>query len=124
MWNGYTALSRISAIPDGLPPGYVIASATRTLDGGTPVGTTITFRQRETDAAGPPVTLQIGPSMGSAHTTSPDQVAVEIGNTPGRWTPSDALLEWDAGGSYRSLQGDVGLGVLLEVARSLTDAGT
>lgn len=113
----------MSAIPDGLPLGYVIASATRTLVGGAPVGTTITFRQGETDAAGPPVTLQMGPSIASPHTTSPDQVVVDIGDTPGRWTPSDALLEWDADGSYRSLQGDVDLGVLLEIARSLTDSG-
>ena len=115
--------AELSAVPTGLPPGYVIASATRTRAGGTLVGTTITFRQRETDAAGPPVTLHVTPSIDTPHTSSPDQVAVEIGTTPARWTPSDALLEWEADGGYRSLQGDVGLAVLLDIATSITAAG-
>jgi hypothetical protein len=49
-------------------------------------------------------------------------VLVTIGATTGRWTPSDALLEWEAGGSTRSLQGDVGLEVLLHIAASMTNA--
>jgi hypothetical protein len=109
-------------VPDGLPAGYVIASATRTLDRGAAVATTITFRQRETDAAGPPVTLHVSRSPARSHTTAPDQVVVAIGATTGRWTPSDALLEWEAGGSTRSLQGDVGLEVLLDIAASMTAA--
>ena len=112
----------LSSVPDGLPAGYVIASATRTLDRGAVVATTITFRQRETDAAGPPITLHVSRSRARSHTTAPDQVLVAIGATTGRWTPSDALLEWEAGGSTRSLQGDVGLGVLLDIAASMTKA--
>jgi hypothetical protein len=112
----------LSSVADGLPAGYVIASATRTLDQGEAVATTITFRQRETDAAGPPITLHVSRSPARSHTTAPDQVLVAIGATTGRWTPSDALLEWEAGGSTRSLQGDVGLEVLLHIAASMTKA--
>jgi len=112
----------LSSVPDGLPAGYVIASATRTLDRGAAEATTITFRQRETDAAGPPVTLHVSKSPARSHTTAPDQVLVAIGATTGRWTPSDALLEWEAGGSTWSLQGDVGLEVLLDIAASMTKA--
>ena len=112
----------LSSVPAGLPAGYVIASATRTLDRGAAVATTVTFRQRETDAAGPPITLHVSRSPARSHTTAPDQVLVAIGATTGRWTPSDALLEWEAGGSTRSLQGDVGLEVLLDIAASLTKA--
>lgn len=110
----------LASLPDGLPAGYVIASATRTLDHRSAVATTIAFRQRETDTAGSPITLHVSRPAAAPHSTAPDQVLVAIGSTTGRWTPSDGLLEWEAGGSTRSLQGDVGLGVLVAIAASMT----
>jgi hypothetical protein len=110
----------LTSVPDGLPDGYTVANATRTLHGGSAIATTITFRQRETDTAGSPITLHVSRSGAAPHSTAPDQVLVSIGTATGRWTPSDALLEWEAGGSARSLQGDVGLGVLVAIATSMT----
>ena len=110
----------LTSVPDGLPDGYTVANATHTLHGGSAIATTITFRQRETDTAGSSITLHVSRSGAAPRSTAPDQVLVSIGTATGRWTPSDALLEWEAGGSARSLQGDVGLGVLVAIATSMT----
>ena len=109
----------LPAVPAGLPLGYVVSSATRTSLDGIVVGTTLTFRQRETDAAGPPLTLHAATTSAPPRAAAGDQVRVMIGSLPGRWTPSISLLEWEANGGYRSLRGDVSLRILLGIASSM-----
>jgi hypothetical protein len=116
------ALSALGlSVPPELPQGYVAASAQRESLRGRLVGLTLTFRQRDTDAAGPPLTLHVEPNAGLPPASSADQSSVTVGSVTGRWTPSRLLLEWSDRGSYRSLRGALDVRTLVAIAASMSD---
>ena len=110
----------LNRIGDDLPLGYAPASATRTFDAGNETGITITFRHRDTDAAGPPLTLHRGVAD-AGPTTAPDQVRVTIGSGRGLFTPSTSVLTWSDAGSSWSLQGDITLARLVAIAAAIRE---
>src|SRR5262249_6930015 len=77
-----------------LPAGYLPASATRSIEQGADVGMTVTFRQPDSDAVGPPVLLHMGTIRDAAVDTAPDPQRVSIGTTTGRYSPSASELTW------------------------------
>jgi hypothetical protein len=113
------ALSMLGVgLPPELPDGYVTASAQRESKRSRVVGLTLTFRQRDTDAAGPPLTLHVEPHAGLPAASSAAQSTVTVGSVTGRWTPSRSLLEWSDRDSYRSLSGEIDLRALVSIAAS------
>ena len=105
-----------------MPDGYVAASATRSVEQGVDVGVTVTFRQPDTDAAGPPVLLHMGTIRGAAIDTAPDPERVSIGAVTGRYSPSASTLTWTQGDRSWSIQGDLDLATLVAIASSVTGA--
>ena len=105
-------------LPSSLPEGYVVASAEVQRVGGRPESATFHFRQRESDAAGGPVTLHVA-LRAALPPASGGQLRVRLGSLLARWTPARSELEWTQAGSYRSLVGPVGLRVLAALARSV-----
>ena len=104
-----------------LPAGYLPASATRSIDQGTHVGMTVTFRQPDSDAVGPPVLLHTGTIQDAAADTAPDPQRVSIGTTIGRYSPSASELTWTQAGRAWSVQGDLDLAQLVAVASSVLE---
>jgi hypothetical protein len=99
-----------------LPPGYVAAAATRTLERGTVIATGVTFRRLDTETAGSPITLQQGKA---AFSSSPDQVRVQIGVRTATYVPSGSVVTWADHGRSWSVQGDVGFVRLVAVATAV-----
>jgi hypothetical protein len=112
------SIAGLSALPQ-LPEGYREESAQRESLHGTLAGVTMRFRERDTDAAGPPLILHMEPRRSLPPASSADQSRVEVGMITGRWTPSRSLLEWADRGAYWSLQGDVDLRTLLSIGSSI-----
>ncbi len=104
-----------------LPTGYLPASATRSTEQGTDVGMTVTFRQPDSDAVGPPVLLHLGTIQDAAADSAPDPQRVSIGSTIGRYSPSASELTWTDGGRSWSVQGDLDLGQLVAIASSVLE---
>jgi hypothetical protein len=111
----------LDATTIALPAGYLPASATRSLEQGVGVGTTVVFRPPDTDAVGPPVLLHAG-AIGAASDTAPDPARVSIGATTGRYWAGASELMWRAAGRSWSVQGDLDLAQLVAIASSVLGA--
>jgi hypothetical protein len=105
-----------ASLEERLPDGYVVASAERSKVGTAIQGVTLYLRQPDMDAAGEPLTLHVEPNKGLPPPSSAAQSRIRFAGLEGRWTPSRAQLEWVDHGSYHSLQGELGLRALLEIA--------
>jgi hypothetical protein len=75
----------------------------------------VTFRRVDTDTAGAPVTLHRA-TAGGTEGVDADQMRVAIGDSSGLFTPATSALSWTDGDRVWSLQGDVGLSQLVEIA--------
>jgi hypothetical protein len=109
-------LAGISPLPAGLPNGYVVASASVARAVDSVVSVTFYLRQRDSDAAGGPVTFHVERGVGLPPPSGFDQVRVDIGSMLGRWSRSRSQLEWVDHNAYRSVQGAVDLRVLVAIA--------
>jgi outer membrane lipoprotein-sorting protein len=107
-------------LPSRLPEGYVVASAEVQRVGNRPEGATFHLRQRDSDAAGGPVSLHVA-LRAALPPASAGQLRVRLGSFHARWTPARSELEWIQAGSYRSLVGPVALRVLAALARSVAE---
>jgi hypothetical protein len=105
-----------------LPAGYLPASATRSVEQGVDVGMTVTFRQPDSDAVGPPVILHTGTIRDVAVDTTPDPARVSIGTTTGRYSAGASELTWTESGRSWSVQGDLDLAQLVAIASSVLEA--
>ena len=108
-----------ASLPHRLPGGYVVASAELSTVGSALDGVTLSLRQPDTDAAGEPLALHVERGAGLPPPSSSVQEPIAFAGVEGRWTPSRAELEWIDGDGYHSLQGEVGLGALVEVASAI-----
>jgi len=111
-------IAGLSALPQ-LPDGYRVESAERGSLHGVLTGVTIRFRERDTDAAGPPLILHFEPRRSLPPPSSAAQSLLQMGSITARWTPSGSLLEWADRGAYWSLQGDVDLRTLVSIGSSI-----
>jgi hypothetical protein len=107
-----------------MPAGYTPTSASRAVEQGAEVGLTVTFRQQDTDAAGPPVLLHVGTIRESAIDTAPDPARVSIGTITGRYSASGSELTWTDAGRSWSVQGELDLAQLVAIASSVRGART
>jgi hypothetical protein len=107
-------------LPSSLPAGYVLASAqvasAATAGEEDVIAVTFVFRQRETDTAGGPIVVHVQTGDVLPPASSADQTLVGFDGAQARWTPERDQLEWIAGGAYLSLQGDLSLTAMLELA--------
>jgi hypothetical protein len=104
---------------DHLPGGYVVASTERSMVRSTLEGITFRLRQVETDAAGEPLTLHVERAAALPPPSSSDQSRITVFGLDARWTPSRPELEWVDHGLYHSLQGNLDLPSLVEIARAV-----
>ena len=102
-----------------LPAGYVVASAELSMMGSALESVTFSLRQPDTDAAGEPLTLHVERGTRLPAPSSSEQSEVVFAGVEGRWTPSRSELEWVDQGVYHSLQGEAGLGALIDIASAL-----
>jgi hypothetical protein len=65
----------------------------------------MTFRDRTDTLAASSLRLHLERASALPPASSSQQVAVEVGDVGGRWTPARSSLEWVTGGVYRSLDG-------------------
>jgi outer membrane lipoprotein-sorting protein len=108
-----------ASLPERLPEGYVVASAELSKVGTAVEGATLYLRQPDMDAAGEPLTLHIERETGLPSPSSSTQSRIRFAGVEGRWTPTRSQLEWVDGGVYHSLQGELGLRALLEIASAI-----
>jgi negative regulator of sigma E activity len=108
-----------ASLPERLPEGYVVASAELSKVGAAIEGVTLYLRQIDMDAVGEPLTLHVERETGLPPPSSSAQSRIEFAGVEGRWTPSRSQLEWVDRGAYHSLQGEVGLRALLEIASAV-----
>ncbi|MEX0983940.1 MAG: zf-HC2 domain-containing protein [Actinomycetota bacterium] len=118
------AAAGLEGLPGDLPGGYVVASARIERTEGVLTAVTLQLRQREVDAAGPPLTLHVEPGAGLPPPSSAGQVLVRSGPFDGRWSPGSSQLEWVQAGAYRSLQGPVDLPAMAAVAVAIAEVGS
>jgi len=113
------------ALPAKLPDGYVLASAQIVWDPAATEAAAVSFffRQLETDAAGAPIVLHVQEGDALPPASAADQFLVELGAMSARWTPARDQLEWIAGDAYMSIEGQVGLPALLDLALQIGPAG-
>jgi hypothetical protein len=110
-----------ASLPERLPEGYVVASAELSKVGAAIEGVTLYLRQLDTDAAGEPVTLHVEQDTGLPPPSSSAQSRIRFAGVHGRWTPNRSQLEWVDRGAYHSLQGELGLRALLEIASAVAE---
>jgi hypothetical protein len=110
------------SLSEGLPGGYVIASAELAAIGGETQGIALNLRQPEMDAAGEPLTLHVERARSLPPASSASRSRVDLVAGSGRWSPGRSLLEWIGGGRYHSLQGPLPLATLMDVANAVTEA--
>jgi hypothetical protein len=110
-----------ASFPHGLPGGYVVASAELSTVGSAFEGVTLHLRQLDTDAAGEPLTLHVERETQLPPPSSSVQGRITFGRIEGRWTPNRAELEWVDADVYHSLQGEVGLRALIEIATAIAE---
>jgi hypothetical protein len=84
-------------------------------------GVTLHLRQLDTDAAGEPLTLHVERETQLPPPSSSVQGRITFGRIEGRWTPNRAELEWVDADVYHSLQGEVGLRALIEIATAIAE---
>jgi Putative zinc-finger len=107
------------ALPASLPQGFGLASV-ELVDAGHGVGVTVYLRDRDGDAGIGTIRLHLEPATSLPPASSANQSGVDIGGTPGRYTPDRSQLEWVDGGLYRSLDAPgLSLQGLLAVAGSI-----
>jgi len=107
------------SLPERLPEGYVVASAELSKIGSAIEGVTLYLRQPDMDAAGEPLSLHIERDTGLPPPSSSAQSRIRFAGVEGRWTPNRSQLEWVDRGAYHSLQGELGLRALLEIATAV-----
>ncbi|MFN2590275.1 MAG: hypothetical protein ABR518_05860 [Actinomycetota bacterium] len=116
------ALGRVGfdpVMPSFLPAGHqaAVASITRATSGTT---LTIVFRRPAAELGGIGLAFTQETGVTLAPPMEPGAVAVRVGQSVGRWSPQQHLLEWTDDGRYRSLSSPtLGLATLLQVASSL-----
>ena len=108
-----------ASLAERLPDGYVVASAELSKVGTAVEGVTLYLRQPDMDAAGEPLTLHIERDTGLPPPSSSAQSRIRFAGVEGRWTPNRSQLEWIDRGTYHSLQGELGLPALLEIASAV-----
>jgi hypothetical protein len=108
-----------ASLPERLPEGYVVASAELSKVGSAIEGVTLYLRQPDMDAAGEPLSLHIERDTGLPPPSSSAQSRIRFAGVEGRWTPNRSQLEWVDHGAYHSLQGELGLRALLEIASAV-----
>jgi hypothetical protein len=107
-------------VPASLPAGYATAGAEVVRSMGV-VGVTIVFRRPAAELDGDGIVLYEAKGQGLPPATGADQAAVSLRGTIARWSAEEDRLEWIENGTYFSLGGSgLGLGTLLQVARSLS----
>jgi hypothetical protein len=108
-----------TAMPTFLPTGYAPAGA-RVARGADSETLTIAFRRAAAELGGVGLVFTQGAGQSLAPPSEPGVLAVRIGVAPGRWSPSQHLLEWTDGRAYRSLSSStMTLSTLLRIAESL-----
>ena len=107
------------SLPERLPESYVVASAELSTVGSAIAGVTLYLRQPDMDAAGEPLSLHIERDTGLPPPSSSAQSRIRFAGVEGRWTPNRSQLEWVDRGAYHSLQGELGLRALLEIATAV-----
>jgi hypothetical protein len=110
-----------ASLPERLPDGYIVASAELSKVGTAIEGVTLYLRQLDMDAAGEPLTLHVEREIGLPPPSSSAQSRIRFGGIEGRWTPNRSQLEWVDRGAYHSLQGELGLRALLEIASAVAE---
>jgi hypothetical protein len=116
------ALDRVEiqiSLPAYLPPGYTPAAARVVRS---PAGETLTlvFRHAAAEFGGDGVVFTQGVGQTLAPPSEAGVLSVRMGGVTGRWSPTQHLLEWTSGETYRSLSSSTaGLPTLLRIARSL-----
>jgi hypothetical protein len=108
-----------ASLPERLPEGYVVASAELSKVGSAIEGVTLSLRQPDMDAAGEPLTLHVERDTGLPPPSSSAQSQITFAGLEGRWTPNRSQLEWVDRGAYHSLQGELGLRALLQIASAV-----
>ncbi|HJQ72703.1 MAG TPA: hypothetical protein VJ887_04765, partial [Actinomycetota bacterium] len=78
----------------------------------------------ETDAAGEPLTLHVERDTGLPLPSSSEQGLISFAGLEGRWTPTRSELEWVDRGVYHSLQGEMDLRSLIEIAGAIAAVRT
>jgi len=106
------------SMPAFVPAGYEPAAARLVR---TPGGRSLTILFRHPAAElGDGLTFTQGTGQTLAPPSEVGVLAVHVGRSVGRWSPSEHLLEWMDGARYRSLaSADLGLATLVRVAQSL-----
>jgi hypothetical protein len=113
------AVSFPIVVPSSLPQGFGVASV-ELVDAGYGVGVTLYLRDRDADAGIGTIRLHLEPANALPPASSAEQSAVDVGGSPGRYTPDRSQLEWIAEGLYRSLDAPgLSLEGLLAVAHSI-----
>jgi hypothetical protein len=113
-----------ASFPERLPEGYVVASAELSKVGTAIEGVTLYLRQLDMDAAGEPLTLHVERDTGLPPPSSSAQSRIRFAGVEGRWTPNRSQLEWVDRGAYHSLQGELDLRALLEIASAVAGVGS
>lgn len=116
---GLAAAGLPASLLDGLPGGYVVASAERSTVGSALEGITFRLRQVDTDATGEPLTLHVEPEASLPPPSSSEQSTISFWGLEARWTPGRAELEWVDHGVYHSLQGNLEIRSVIEIARAI-----
>jgi hypothetical protein len=116
---GLAAAGLPASMLEQLPSGYVVASAERSTVGSGLEAITFRLRQVDMDMAGEPLTLHVEPDATLPPPSSSEQSAISFPELEARWTPSRAELEWVDDGVYHSLQGDLDLRSLVEIAQAI-----
>jgi hypothetical protein len=116
---GLAAAGLPASMLEQLPGGYVVASAERSTVGSSLEAITFRLRQLDMDAAGEPLTLHVEPEAALPPPSSSEQSTISFSDLVARWTPSRHELEWVDQGVYHSLQGDLDLRSIVEIARAI-----
>jgi hypothetical protein len=113
---GLTAAALPDALADGLPGGYVFASAELTSSGDVPLGVSFRLRQIEMDMAGEPITLHVEPANSLPASNAASSSTIRLGVGRARWSAERSLLEWIDVDRYHSLEGAAPLEMLVAIA--------
>jgi hypothetical protein len=108
-----------ASLARSLPGGYIVVSAERSMVGSALEGVSLHLRQIDTDAAGEPLTLHVERDTGMPLPSSSEQGLISFVGLEARWTPSRSEFEWVDRGVYHSLQGDMDLRSLIEIAGAI-----
>lgn len=106
-------------LPRRLPSGYRLWTIVLGETGGE-AGVTVYFRRPGAELDGVGIRVHQATGTGLPPPLEADVLAVQVGEVPGRYSPTRGELEWVKGGVYRSIRASgLGLSELLDVATSL-----